>query len=54
MKILKTTTATIRYDLKISIPLLCSIYPKVHPVVKHTSNFSFGEWPLVVFDIKLI
>jgi hypothetical protein len=54
MQILKTTIAAIRYDLKISIPHLCSIYQKVHPFVKHTSNFSFGEWPLVVFDIKLI
>jgi hypothetical protein len=50
----KITIAAIRYDLKILIPLLCSIYQKVHPFVKHASNFSFEEWPLVVFDIKLI
>jgi hypothetical protein len=54
VKIRKITIAAIRYDLKKSIPLLCSIYQKVHPFVKHTSNSSYEEWPLAVFDVRLI
>jgi len=35
----KTTIAAIRYDLKILIPLLCSIYLKVHPFAKTYIKF---------------
>jgi hypothetical protein len=31
MEIGKITIAAIKYDFKILIPLLCSIYQKVHP-----------------------
>ncbi len=36
MEIGKITIAAIKYDFKILIPLLCSIYQKVHPFLKHT------------------
>ncbi len=53
IQIEKTTIVAIRYDFRTLILLLCSIYQKVHPFVKHTSNSSFEEWPLAMFDIRL-
>jgi len=39
VQIQKTTIATTRNDLKILIPLLCSIYHKIHPFAKTYIKF---------------
>jgi hypothetical protein len=51
---IEKTTITTRYGYETLIPLLCLAYKKVHPFVKHPSNSSPQEWPLVVFGARLI
>ncbi len=46
------TIATIRYDSKTLIPVLCSTYQKVNAIARPTKMFVTQEQSLVVFSAR--
>ncbi len=50
---IKNGTIATRYDSETLIPLFCLVYQNVHPFIKHPSNSSPQERPLVIFGARL-